>query len=330
MSRLRLTLACWCYDRTRALSDGTVVPEGLDLNVLPMTAEELFYRMLRHREFDVAEMSLSSYVLSLASEARPFVAIPVFLSRVFRHGAIFVNRASGIARPEDLAGRRIGVPEYQMTATVWVRGILADEYGVDPASPEYRSGGQEEPGREEKIPLSLPARFRLRPIGPEQTLSRMLAEGGIEALHAARTPSTLATRPDAVRRLFEDPAAVERDYFRRTRIFPIMHLVVIRREVYEANRWIAGTLLKAFGRAKDLAQAAIEEAGAYAAMLPWAAAHAAEARALMGPDWWPYGLDANRHVLDTFLRYHHEQGLSPRRLAPEALFAPETLGEFRL
>jgi 4,5-dihydroxyphthalate decarboxylase len=246
VSKLRLTLACWDYDRTRALADGRVAPEGIDLNLLPLDVEETFFRMLRGREFDAAEMSLSSYCVSLLRDDPAFVAIPVFPSRFFRHGCIFVSTRSGIRQPADLIGRRIGVPEYQMTAPVWIRGLLADDYGVDPASVQYFTGGEEEPGRDEKLKLSLPPRFSVTPIGPDQTLARMLADGEIDALHTARTPSTFYSRPDDVKRLFPDFVGVEKAYYRRTGIFPIMHVIAIRRDVYEANRWIARSLFKAF------------------------------------------------------------------------------------
>ncbi|HXE17691.1 MAG TPA: ABC transporter substrate-binding protein [Stellaceae bacterium] len=330
MSRLRLTLACSNYDRTRALIDGDVSPDGIDLTWLTLPVEETFFRMLRNREFDAAEMSLSSYTLSLAAQDPAFIAIPAFVSRFFRHGAIFVSAKSGIEKPADLVGKRIGVPEYQMTAPVWIRGILQDEYGVAPDSVAYFTGGEEETGRDEKIAINLPPRFRLSPIGPTQTLSRMLAEGEIDALQTARTPSTFHTRPDAVRLLFPDFATVERAYFRKTRIFPIMHVVAIRRDVYEQNRWIAQSLFKAFLRAQRLAYDELANAAALATMLPWQIEAAEEAKTLMGPDWWPYGVAPNRHVLDTFLRYHHEQGLSPRRRTPEELFAPETLESFKI
>ncbi|MBL8771558.1 MAG: hypothetical protein JNK30_09275 [Phenylobacterium sp.] len=330
MSRLRLTLACWDYDRTRALADGRVRPEGIDLNFLPLEVEETFFRMLRNREFDVAEMSLSSYCVSLMREDPAFIAIPVFPSRFFRHSCVFVSARSGIERPQDLVGRRVGVPEYQMTAPVWIRGILSDEYGVDPASVEYLTGGEEEPGRDEKLKLSLPERFRVTPIGPGKTLSAMLADGEIDALHTARTPSTFYSRPDDVRRLFPDFVAVEKDYYRRTGLFPIMHVIAIRRSVYEANRWIAQSLFKAFCEAQAVTYAALSVTSAMTSMLPWQVAAVEDARALLGDDWWPYGFHRNRPVLDTFLRYHHEQGLSARRLAPEDLFAPETFEAFKI
>jgi 4,5-dihydroxyphthalate decarboxylase len=330
MSRLKLTLACWNYDRTRALQDGTVTPDGIDLTYLSLPVEETFFRMLRHREFDVAEMSLSSYTVTRAAAEPAFIAIPAFVSRCFRHGSIFVAAKSGIAKPADLIGKRIGVPEYQMTAPVWIRGILQDEYGVAPDSVDYFSGGEEETGRDEKVALNLPPRFRLKPIGPDQTLSRMIADGEIDALHTARAPSTFFTRPEAVRRLFPDYVAVERDYFRKTGIFPIMHVVAIRRDVYETNPWVAQSLFKAFVQAQRLAYDDLTISAALKTMLPWQLEAVDEARKLMGPDWWSYGFAPNRHVLDTFLRYHHEQGLSPRRLQPEELFAPETLESFKI
>jgi 4,5-dihydroxyphthalate decarboxylase len=330
MSKLRLTLACWDYDRTRALADGSVAPDGIDLNYLALPVEETFFRMLRHREFDVAEMSLSSYVVSLMRPEPAFIAIPVFPSRMFRHSCIFVSAASGITEPAGLAGRRIGTPEYQMTAPVWIRGILQDEYGVDPASCTYVTGGEEEPGRDEKLKLDLPARFRVEPLGPQQTLAAMLAAGEIDALHTARTPSTYRTRPDAVRRLFENYVEVERAYFRKTRIFPIMHTVVIRRDLYRAHPWIAQSLQKAFLAAQLKTYDDLAISAALKTMLPWQLAHVEEVRRELGEDWWAYGLEPNRHVLETFLRYHHEQGLSQRRLTPDALFAPEALERFRI
>ena len=330
MAKLRLTLSIWDYDRTRALADGSVRPDGIELNVLELPVEETFFRMARNREFDVAEMSMSSYCVSLHRDPQPFVAIPAFVSRYFRHSSIFVSAQSGIREPKDLVGKRIGTPEYQMTAPVWIRGILADDYGVKADSVEYWTGGEEETKREEKIRLELPPSFRVRPIGPDKTLSAMLAAGEIDALHTARAPSTFYSRPDAVRRLFPDYLEVERDYYRRTKIFPIMHVVAIRRELYEADRWIAMSLYKAFVEAQRRAYASLRETAAHKAMLPWLVAGVEDAVRELGADWWPYGFHGSRHTLDTFLRYHHEQGLSPRRLQPEEMFAPETLESFRI
>jgi len=330
MGKLRINLACWGYDRTRALADGRVRADGIDLNYLCLPVEETFFRMLRYREFEAAEMSLSSYTVSLSRENPPFIAIPVFPSRFFRHSCIFVSARSGIREPKDLAGRRMGVPEYQMTAPVWIRGILQDEYGVAPASVEYHSGGEEEPGREEKLKLALPPQFRLRAIPPDRTLAGMLADGELDALQSARAPSTLHTRPRDVRRLFENFAEVERAYYRKTRIFPIMHTVVIRRDVYDANPWVAQSLYKAFVEAQRLTYADLTQTAALTHMLPWLVSQVEDLRREMGDDWWPYGFAPNLHVLDTFLRYHHEQGLSGRRLQPAELFAPQTLESFKI
>lgn len=323
---LRLSLGCWDYDRVRPLIDGRVKVEGVDLTFLPMIVEETFFRMLRFREFDAAEMSMSSYTVSLGRPNPPFIALPVFPSRFFRHSCIYVNAASGIREPKDLIGKRIGVPEYQMTAPVWIRGILQEHHGVPFDSCTYLTGGEEHPDREEKVPLSLPGHIRVERIPPGKTLAQMLRTGEIDALHTARKPSTFDGQ--TVTRLWPDFVPVERDYYARTGHFPIMHVVAIRREVYEANRWVAMNLYKAFRQAQAIAYADLRETAALKTMLPWAHAAIEEADALMGPDFWAYGLAKNRNTLKTFLRYHHEQGLSPRLLEPEAMFAPETLEEF--
>jgi 4,5-dihydroxyphthalate decarboxylase len=327
---LRLTLSCWNYDRTRALADGSVRPDGIDLNYLTLPVEETFFRMLRYQEFDACEMSLSSYCVSLMRDTPPFIAIPIFPSRMFRHNGIYISTKSGIKEPKDLVGKRVGNPEYQLTAQVWIRGILADEYGVDPRGVRYFTGGGETPGREEKLKLSLPPEIKIGPIGPTQTLSQMLADGELDAIYAPRAPSTLRTRPNDVKRLFPDYVPVERAYYRKTKIFPIMHTVVIRRELYERDRWIATSLYKAFAEAQHRTYEDLDEVAAMKVMLPWTVAHVEDAKRELGDDWWPYGLAPNRHVLDTFLRYHHDQGLSKRRLQPEDLFAPETLEAFKL
>jgi 4,5-dihydroxyphthalate decarboxylase len=330
MTRLNLSMACWDYDRIAPLQTGAVRAEGIDLNIQTLEVEETFFRMLRHQEFDVAEMSLSSYCVKLARPDCPFIAIPVFPSRFFRHSCIFVSTRSGIEKPADLIGKRIGVPEYQLTAPVWIRGVLEDEYGVDPTSVTYFTGGEEQPGRHEKIKLDLPDAFRVQPIGPTQTLSRMLADGEIDALHAPRAPSTFYSEPDRVRRLFPDFVQVEKAYFQKTGIFPIMHVIALRRDVYEQNRWIARALFKAFIAAQQICYDQLRVMASLKTMLPWQIAAVEETIATLGEDWWPYGVERNRHVLETFARYHHRQGLSERRLNIEEMFAPETLEEFRI
>jgi 4,5-dihydroxyphthalate decarboxylase len=330
MTKLRLSFGCWNYDRTRALQDGTVSVDGIDLNFLNMPVEETFFRMIRHAEFDVAEMSLSSYCVSLGKQHKRFVAIPIFPSRFFRHNSIYVNANAGIREPKDLIGKRIGNPEFQMTAPVWIRGILSDHYAVKVDAVNYFTGGEEEPNRIEKQTLDLPSSIKVSPIGPGKTLAKMLADGEIDALQTARMPSTFRTQPNRVRRLFENYMEVEQEYYRSTGIFPIMHTIVIRREVYEANRWIAQSLTKAFVQAQRIAYDDLYETAALKVMLPWLTAHVEQARKEMGDDYWAYGLAPNHKTLQTFLRYHHEQGLTKRMLAPEDLFAPESLESFKI
>jgi len=330
VAKLRLTLGCWNYDRTRALQDGSVQPDGIELIYLNMPVEETFFRMLRNREFDVCELSLSSYTVSRFKEPQPFIAIPVWPSRFFRHSSIYINAASGIREPKDLIGKRVGNPEYQMTAPVWIRGILADEYGVPVDSVTYLTGGEEEPGRSEKLKLELPPNIRVQSIGPTQTLSQMLATGEIAALQTARMPSSYITGGGRVRRLFENYVEVEKEYYRRTRIFPIMHTVAIRRELYEEHPWIAQSLHKAFCAAQRETYNDLYQTAALKTMLPWLIAHVEDARRELGEDFWPYGFQENRAALATFLRYHFEQGLSQRLLEPEELFAPETLESFKI
>lgn len=328
MTKRMLTFGCWDYDRMVPIMDGRIQSEGIDLNFLNMSVEETFFRMLRHKEFDVAEMSLSSYVVSLFTPERPFVAIPVFPSRVFRHASIYVNADSGIREPGDLAGKRIGCPEYQLTAVVWIRGIMQDEYGVPVDGVRYFTGGEEAPNRDEKLKLDLPPNISVTPIGPGKTLAQMLHDGEIDALYSARKPSTYTGPGGRVVRLFEDFVDVEKGYFRRTGIFPIMHTIVMRRALYERDPWVGQSLLKAFSKSKDIAMQSLSETAASKAMLPWLTAHFEEARREMGEDYWPYGFEKNRDTLDTFLRYSHEQGLAKSRLCAQELFAPETLEAF--
>jgi 4,5-dihydroxyphthalate decarboxylase len=330
LSKLRLTFACWNYDRTRAMLEERVQPEGIDLNYVNLPVEETFFRMLRFEEFDIAEMSLSSFVMSLFKPEPPFVAIPVFPSRCFRHSSIYVNVASGINEPKDVIGKKVGNPEYQLTAPVWIRGLMADEYGVPVNSVSYYAGGQEQPGRPEKLKLDVPKDIRIERIRQDQTLSSMLATGEVDALYTPRMPSCFQNGSGRVKRLFENFAEIELDYFRRTRIFPIMHTVVIRRDIYERNRWVSQSLLKAFRLAQQEVYEDLNEMAALKVMLPWLPAHIEETRREMGADFWPYGLQPNHHTLATFLRYSYEQGLSKRLLEPEQLFVPETLESFKI
>lgn len=323
---LSLTLACGDYDRTRALHDAAVVPDGIDLITLALPVEETFFRMARFREFDVAELSLSSYLLTLDDDAKgPFVALPVFLSRAFRHNGIYVHEASGIERPEDLVGKTVGVPEYQVTAAVWIRGILAEHHGVPVPSVRYRTGGLHQAGRVEKVHIALPDDIDIAPVAAGATLSDLLAQGAIDAVYSPRTLRCFAEQAPGVRRLFGDYPAVEAAYFERTGIFPVMHVVAIRREVYERNRWIAQSLFKAFEEARRIAMRGVDETAAFRYMLPWLQWEVERARALMGADYWTYGVAGNETTIATAARYSFEQGLAKRPFGPEEIFAPETL-----
>jgi 4,5-dihydroxyphthalate decarboxylase len=333
LADLRITLACWDYDRTEGLRSGKIKPEGIDLNCITLPVQETFFRMLKYFEFDASEMSLASYCLSLEKEEQPMVAIPVFLSRVFRHSGIYVNTDSNIEEPKDLLGKKVGTAEWQLTAGVWIRGILSDYYGVPLSSVTYYTGGEEKPGRKEKIPIAnLPKEIKLLDIGPEKTLSTMLENGEIDALYSPRTPSCYG-RSGKVKRLFQNPMIEEERYYRDTKIFPIMHTVVLRRDIYDTNPWIARSLYKAFEESKKLAAYNFMDSdreGALKIMDPWLSYHSMEIRELMGKDYWPYGLNSNRHVVDKFLKYAYEQGLSKVRHAPEDLFAKESKQAFTI
>lgn len=324
---LQLSLACSECDRTQGLRDGSIPVEGVSLTCLGLPVEEVFHRMARHAEFDAAEFSLSSYVLSLRGDA-PFIAIPAFPSRMFRHSGIYIYNGSGIRGPADLIGRTVGLAEYQLTANVWIRGILAEHYGVPVASVRYRTGGLHSPGRREKIPLSLPADIRIDSIPDSATLSQMLVDGEIDALYTPRTPEPYAQGRPEVRRLFAEPGREEEKYFAATGVFPIMHTVVLRRELYERHRWLARSLLKAFEAARDRALAGIDETATLRFMLPWLHDEVSRTRALLRADYWPYGVGPNMPALETFLRYAREQGLTDRLLSPAEIFAPETLDEY--
>jgi 4,5-dihydroxyphthalate decarboxylase len=331
MSPLPVTLAAGPYDRTRALADGRVTVAGADLRYITLDPEEIFFRMVNHGEFDVSEMSLATYHVvrdqaSRENRPAPFVAIPVFPSRMFRHTSVYVNRArlpSGDAAA--LAGKIVGVAEWQLTANVWIRGILDEHYGVPVESVRYRTGGLNAPGRHEKVSLAFPPGIDIAPIADGKTLSAMLAAGEIDAIYSPRAPDSLGT--GNVTRLFADTRAEEERYFAATGIFPIMHVIVIRRAVYDANRWLARELLKSFTAAKRVAYQDLARTAALAISLPFAREEYEHAVAVMGPDYWSYGVEPNRPVLTAFARYAAAQHLVTQAPAPESLFAPETLDE---
>jgi len=322
MSTVRLTLACGDYDRTRALRDGTVKPEGVELTYLPMAPTEIFWRMLRHQEFDVSEMGFVPFMLAVERGEPDLVGIPVFTSRCFRHSAIYVNGKSNIVRPQDLAGKRVGVLSYVNTAAVWVRGILRDDYGVQPDHIKWMES------RAVKQAFQPPPGVALESIPPDRTLDDMLAAGELDAIMSPAMPQPFLAGQPTVRRLFGDFATLEKDYFRRTGVFPIMHLVVIRGALDRAYPWLAMSLYKAFCLAKTLCLRALYDTVALKSSLPWLIAEVEEARELFGrADYWPYGLEdeMNRTTLGALLRYAQEQGITSRPLAFEELFAPSVL-----
>ncbi len=323
MTKLTVSLAGVDYDRTRALFDGTVGIKGCETIPVAMSPEEAFHRAFRFQEFDITELSLSSQMNALDRGANHYVAIPVFPSRLFRHSAVYIRTDRGIAKPADLAGKTVGVPEYQMTAAVWIRGILQDQYGLRPSDLRWRTGGLEEAGREEKSKLSLPG-IDVQPIPRTETLSGQLASGAIDALITALAPSCFGRDP-TVARLFPDYRAAEEAYFQATGIFPIMHVVGIRRRLIEAHPWLAVNTLMAYQQAKDICMRNMEKIGHLFTTLPWPVEELQRARALMGHDFWSYGVEKNAAALDAITRYAHEQGLTSRRIALDELFVPSTL-----
>jgi 4,5-dihydroxyphthalate decarboxylase len=286
--------------------------------------------MLRYGEFDVAEMSTGSFLMSRDKGAPRLIGIPVFPSKTFRHSCIYINTDSGIKKPADMAGKRVGVPEYQITMATWARGILQHEYGVLPEQMKWFTGGEEHPGRQDKVKHNLPPNINIQPIPDDQTLSAMLASGEIDAMISAHMPSPFKHRHPKVQRLIANFREVEQDYFRRTKIFPIMHTIVIREEVYEKHPWIAQSLFKAFDESKRLCQEAMYEFSALKYMLAWSIDEMEKEREVLGPDPWAYGLEANRHVLETLVQYTHEQGLISKRPELDSLFAKSTLEEFKI
>ena len=328
MSKLSLSVAVGPYDRTRALIDGSVQIDGVEPTCMTLPPEEIFFRALRHAEFDICELSLSSFTVKTAQGGGPYVGVPAFVSRMFRHTSIWV-RTDRIKRPEDLKGKRVGLPEYQLTANVWARAVLEEDYGVKPSDIHWIRGGIEDSDRPEKITISLPKDVRLDNAPAGKSISRLLADGEIDGFIAPRPPSLPRNTPN-VGWLFPDPAATASDYFKRTGIFPIMHLVGVRRTLVEQHPWLPGAVFKAFSQAKDKAVDMLADPSASKATLPFLEERVAQARALMSDDFWPYGFEANRKTLEAFLRHHHAQGLSSRLVKPEELFHPGTLESFKI
>ena len=325
MSRLPLTFACGPYDRMEALRYGIIGVEGIDLNFIPIQApREIFDRMVGGREFDVSELSLAEYITMTANDLSPFVAIPVFPSKAFRHSFICVNRKAGIRGPKDLSGKRIGTPLYTMTAAIWIRGDLENIYGVDLSNVQWLQGAVEKAGTHGKPPAppQLLKTVNVTPNTSDKSLSDMLADGEIDAYLGSRMPDSVRTKPDAVGHLFPNFREEEKRYYQQYGIHPIMHLVAIRKDVYEPNPWIAHSLFKAFVAAKDWAVEMMYFSGAQRYMLPWLFDDLRELDEVFGGDPWPYGIDKNRATLETFVRYMRQQGFIAQEVSIESLFAP--------
>jgi len=324
MARLPITIATWDYDRVRPLIDGRVTVEGCDVNYLPMPVEECFHRAYFNGEFEVAEIGLSPFLIALSRGLAPYTAIPAFLSRSFRHSAIYIRNDRGIDRPEDLRGKRVGVPEYQMSAALWARGFLKDDFGVAAADMNWVQGGLEKYGRKDKFPLNLPNGFPLEGAAPGQSLSELLADGELDAVISARAPSCFIDGHSSVARLFPDYRSVEKAYFERTGLFPLMHAVGIRNDMAEKHPWLAASVFKAFVQAKQIADNDLKEVTALKIGLPWVTAELESTQAAMGDDFWPYGVEPNRRAIQAMARYSFEQGLAVRELSVDEIFARST------
>ena len=329
MAKLNLSVAVRDYDRTRPLSDGLVQIDGVDPVFMALDPEEIFFRAFRRAEFDICELSMSSFTVKTAQGGCPYVGVPAFVSRAFRHTAIYV-RTDRIKEPSDLKGKRIGVPEYQLTANVWARAILQDDHGVRPADIHWIRAGLLEAGRLEKISITLPGDVKLEDAPPGRTLSSMLEAGEIDGVIGPRVPTPFERGHPHVGWLFADPVAAAKDYFKRTGIFPIMHIIGVRRELAEQHPWLPAAVLKAFDRSKAIALEKLSDTSSTKVTLPFVEEQLVEARKLMGEDFWSYGVEHNRKVLDYFLSQHHAQGLSSRRLSVDELFHPATYEAFKL
>jgi 4,5-dihydroxyphthalate decarboxylase len=319
-----ITIACGNYDRTSAIRDGRVSVEGCDVTYLPLYPEEIFYRAFHNQEFDVSEISFSSYIRTIANGTAPYVGVPAFVSRIFRHSGIYVRTDAGIEKPEDLRGRRVGLPEYQITAVVWMRGLLQHEYGVSPEEIHWRQGGQEQAGRKERTPLRPISGVDLQAIPEDRTLVEMLEAGELDALFTARAPSSFIAGKPHIKRLFPAIRMAEQSYYKKTGMFPIMHLVGIRKTLVQQYPWLPTSVFKAFCQAKELALVDLHDVNALHVTLPWLESETIETEALMGKDFWKYGVTENQREIEALMQYSFEQKLVDRKVDILELFAPST------
>lgn len=329
MGQASLTIACSDYDHVRDLATGRVRIEGVDPIFLDLPVEEIFFRFTKYREWDVSEMSMGKYVNLRSRGDDSLTAIPVFPSRVFRHSSLYVRTDSELEDPADLADKRVGLPEWAQTASVYSRGLLMHEYGVDLRTIQWFQAGVNQPGRIEKVPLQLPDGVTYEPL-PERTLDDLLLAGDVDAVMTAHAPASFEAGDGRVRRLMRDSRAAEEAYYRSTGIFPIMHTVAIRRDVVDRWPWVAQELYKAFEEAKQRSVARAREMTASRFPVPWIPEYAARAMSIFGEDPLPYGLKANRRTLDAFLSFAAEQGVAHGVLTADELFEPTTFESFRI
>jgi 4,5-dihydroxyphthalate decarboxylase len=330
MSDLQLSIAIGPYDRMMPLVRGEVRMDAVDPQFMLLEPEEIFFRAMRHEAFDICELSLSSYSLRVARGDSPYVAVPVFPSRAFRHTCIVVRTDRGIASPRDLIGKRIGMPEWQLTANVWARAILEEDFGVRPRDITWVRGGYDTPGRVEKLAVALPEGVVVESAPEGKTISGMLAAGELDGVMGPRAPSCFERGDPNIRWLFEDPTAEAIAWYRRTRIFPVMHVLGIRKSLVEKHAWLPGAVQKAFAASKRIALERLTDTSATKVTLPFTEENLRRARQLMGEDFFSYGLAENRHVFEWFLRHHHAQGLSSRLLTPEELFHPSAIESHKI
>lgn len=330
MGKLNLSVAVGNYDRVRPLVDGKVQIDGVDPIYMLHDPEEIFFRAFRHEDFDITELSMSSYTVKTATGDCPYIAVPVFPSRAFRHSALYIRTDRGINSPEDLKGKKVGVPEYQVTANVWIRLMLEGDYGVRPNDIQWFRGGYEEPGRVEKITLNLSDGTHVENIPHGETLSQMLARGELDAVIGPRAPSCFTEGVPNVGYLFEDPMEAAKGWYGRTGIFPIMHLLGIRKTLVKDHPWLPFSVYKAFSEAKSVALAHLTDTSATKVTLPFVEDQLRNARQLMGQDFWTYGFEQNRNTLECFLKQHRAEGLSSRLVTPEELFHPSTMESFKI
>ena len=326
---IHLTLAINDSDQVRDIVTGLVPVAGVDLTCLLLEVEEIFFRFTRHKEWDVSELSFAKYCSLRAQGDQSMVAIPVFPSRSFRHSAIYVRHDGPVDDPSALLGARIGVPEWTVTATVYARALLEHEYGVALRDVSWVQGGTNEPGRVETLPVNVPDGIAIRPER-DRSLNDLLIGGDVDAVIAPHPPTGFTDGSGQIVRLFSDVAAVEEQYYQRTKIFPIMHVVVVRADVHERYPWVALNLYTAFEAAKNRSLQRMLDANAPRTPVPLAAAHANNIRAVFGPDLWPYGVEPNVTTIAAFIKYAVEQGVCERSLAPEELFVPQAREFFRV